>query len=156
MSVQLSYSKETANALAGLVSDISPYDIESFTNETGVIAFGLGVQFGSSANEAVLGSGASGANFIGIATRYTAKENTVVGGEEEQYNEKDIMAVIRKGNVWVTLAAGGAPGDPVHVVDATGVIDAGAPGAGQTLIGSLQTTAAAGALGLLRLDFDHA
>lgn len=155
MSVQLSYSKETANALAGLVSDISPYEIESFTNETGVVPFGLGVRFGSSALEAVLGSGVAGANFIGIATRHTAKENTVVGGEEEQYNEKDTMAVIRKGNVWVTLAAGGGPGDVIHIVDATGVIDVGAPGAGQTGIGTLQTTTAAGALGLLRLDFDH-
>lgn len=150
MTVQLSYTKNTANALAGLVADVGPYEIDSFTNETGVIPFGAAVSQGTNDTEAVIGGGAA---FLGIATRMTAKENTIVGAEQEQYNENETMAVMRRGKVWVTLAAGGSPGDLVVYTDATGVIDVGVPGAGVQRIGTLETSTGAGELGLLRLEY---
>jgi len=152
MSVQLTYTKNTRNALVGLVSDLGPYRIESYTNETGIVPFGLGVQHGTAEGDAVLGSGTAGLGFLGVATRHTAKENSVAGAEEEQYAEKQTMAIIREGSVWVELAAGGVRSNLIYMIEATGVFNVGTPGAGEFHVGTLETDTAAGELGLLRLN----
>lgn len=148
MSVQLSYTKETANALRGLVADIGPYTINSFTNEVGIIPFGVGVGRGTTDRDAVIGLGTG---FLGIATRMTAKENTIVGGEQEQYNPLETMGIIRKGFVWCEIVAGGVHGDTVDMDNATGVITVGGAG---TPIGKLETSVAANELGIVKLFDD--
>lgn len=151
MTVQTSYELNQANAVPGLIGDIGFNEIDSFLAE-GAVAFGYVVSRGTADNQAVPGGDGTG---IGVAVRDLAREGAATTGAVS-YADGDTMAVMRFGSggkIFAELAAGGNAGDALHYVDATGVIDVGAAGAGQTdIVGAtLEKDTVAGGVGLIRL-----
>ena len=147
---QTSYSLNAPAALPGLISDIGPHEIVSKKAE-GTIPFGYAVSRGTDADNQVAAGGTAP---IGVAVRDLHREISDAGNTE--YVDLETAAIMRKGYIWVTIAATtGVPGATLYSVDATGAIEIGTAGAGQTqLTGwSLENTvASAGDLGLIRVE----
>lgn len=150
MSAQTSYSIKQPKAYAGLVYAQSPHDIVSRDVETVAgIGFGVAVSRGTDKERQI---DAGGADFIGITIRSLDKEGAANTGAI-QWNETESAGVLRTGYIWTACPAGCNPGDAVKYTNATGVIDAGAPVAGETAIANAQweTVAAAGGLAVIRI-----
>lgn len=150
MSAQTSYSINQSKAHAGLIYAQGPTDIVSRSVETVAgIGFGVAVSRGTDAERQIV---AGGSDFLGITIRSLEKEGAANTGDI-QWNEKDTAGVFRGGYIWTVCPAGCNPGDAVKYTDATGVIDAGAPGASETAITNAQweTVAAAGELAIIRI-----
>lgn len=152
MSAQTSYSIKQAVAYAGMVFAEHPHDIDSRDVETAAgIDFGVAVSRGTDADrQVVLGGDAA---FFGITIRSLEREGAV-NTNVAKYAEKETAGILRRGYIWVTVPSGCTPGDSVKYNDTTGVIDAGAAGAGETQLTGAQfeTTAAAGGLAVLKLE----
>lgn len=150
MSAQLSYSINQAAAYAGGLYSLAPADLVSRAVETVAgVGFGLAVSRGTDkSSQVTLG----GTDFLGVSVRDLGREGAVNTGAI-QYNENDAAAIMRSGYVWANCVSGCTAGNAVKYVQATGALDAGAPGAGETAItgATWETTAAAGALAVLRL-----
>lgn len=150
MSAQTSYDINHGLAFEGMVYALNPHDIVSRAVETVAGAdFGIAVSRGTDKdNQIVIG----GTDFLGITVRTLDRESA--NDSTIQYNEKDTAAVLRSGYIYATCPAGCTPGQAVKYNDTTGVLDQGAAGVGETqLDGAVwDTTAAAGALGVIRLE----
>lgn len=154
MSAQTSYSINQPVAYAGLIYAQAPHDIFSLAVEPAVgIGFGVAVARGTDADKQCDFAGS--ADFIGITVRSLDREGVANTGAIK-YSEKETAAVMREGYVWAVCPAGCNPGDTVKYTDGTGVLDAGAAGAGETQLNGAQweTTAAAGGLAVIRLSSD--
>jgi hypothetical protein len=150
MSAQTSYSIKQPKAYVGLIYAQAPHDIVSRDVETVAgIGFGVAVSRGTNAERQIV---AGGSDFLGITIRSLDKEGAANTGAI-QWNEKEAAGVLRSGYIWAVCPTGCNPGDAVKYTDATGVIDAGAPGAGETAIANAQweTVAAAGELAVIRI-----
>ena len=143
MSTQTSYLINHPKAYAGMVFAQAPHDIVSRDAE-GEIAFGVAVSRGTDKDRQTVKGGTS---FTGISIRSLEREGSV-------YADKETVGVLRDGYVWITCPSGCNPGDLVKYVNATGVIDSGAPAIGETALDGAQwdTTAVAGELAVLRLN----
>lgn len=151
MSAQTSYSIKQPKAYAGLVYAQAPHDIVSRDVETVVgIGFGVAVSRGTNLERQVVVGGTA---FTGITIRSLDKEGAANTGAI-QWNEKEAAGILRDGYIWVVCPAGCNPGDQVKYTNATGVIDSGAAGAGETQLDGAQwdTVAAAGELAVIRLN----
>lgn len=105
--VQTTYTINTGQAYAGLITDISAVTrIDSFENTSGApIDFGLAV-IRDPANEAgALLPTAPGDQFLGITVRELARENIApIGSGQTAYVNGDIMNVLRtNGRIWVLV-----------------------------------------------------
>lgn len=151
MSAQTSYSIKQAVAYAGLVYAQAPHDIVSRDVETVAgIGFGVAVSRGTDLERQVV---AGGTSFTGITIRSLDKEGAANTGSI-QWNEKETAGILRDGYIWVVCPSGCNPGDSANYVNATGVIDSGSAGVGETQLDGAQweTVAAAGELAVLRLN----
>ena len=152
MSAQTSYSINQNKAYAGLVYAQAPHDIVSRAVETAAgIGFGVAVARGTDADKQIDLAGS--ADFLGITIRSLEKEGAA-NTAATQWNENETAGVLRKGYIWAVCPAGCVPGNAVKYTDGTGVLDAGAAGAGETQLdgATWETTAAAGELAVIRLE----
>ncbi len=154
MTVQTAYDINTANAVAGQLADIGFNEIDSKQAE-GVVPFGVIVSRGTNDGQAAVGIGSGAGQELGVSVRDLAREGAANTGAV-QYEDKDTLAVMRLGSggqIYVAIPSGGSAGDAIKFTDTTGVIDAGAVGAGETLIAgaTLEEDVAAGKIGKIRL-----
>lgn len=148
MAAQLTYTSKQPKAFPGLIYALHPDHIDSRSVETAAgIEFGVAVSRGTDAeNQCVLG----GTDFLGITVRSVEFESL---NGQVKYSQTDTAAIMRFGYIWVTLPAGGSPGDAIKYNNTTGVVNVGTAGAGETQLdgATLETETAAGALGVVRL-----
>ncbi len=146
---QTNYSMYQGRAYAGTIHGSFPKEVLSFSVETAAGAdFGIAVSRGTDKERQVVIGGAS---FIGITLRTLDREGDDVGAI--RLDLTDTASVMRTGYANVVCPSGCDPGDVANYIDATGVIDSGTPGAGETAIagGSWETVTAAGEIGVLRI-----
>lgn len=151
MSAQTSYDINQGKAYAGLIYALHPHQIDSRAVET-VAGIGFGVAVGRGTDlekQCVLGTAA----YLGITVRSLDREADDAAGAIE-YSQYETAAIMREGYVWVALPAGGNPGDAIKYTTATGVLDVGTAGVGETQLdgATLETVTAAGELGVVRLE----
>jgi hypothetical protein len=130
MSVQTTYTKNVPVAYEGLVADNNPERTISKVVETAAIPYGRAVGRGTGDDQVVLGLGAG---YVGIAKRVLNQENPL-GSSVAQYNVKDAAAIFQEGSIYLNITTTGAVGVALKLIDATGLIATGAPGAGETAI----------------------
>lgn len=148
MSAQTSYDRLLDPRIHGSLSDLNDNEVQSGDAEA-AIAIGIAVTRGTNENQVVV---AGDADFLGISIRDLSKEGVISTGVIN-YSIGDNVSVLRSGKINLTCPTGCTAGDPVNYNDTTGVIDAGAPAAGETAIGGAtwETTTAAGEVGIVRL-----
>lgn len=153
MSAQTSYTLFQDKYLNGQLADLGFNEIVSFAAE-GAVPFGVIVKRGTDKEGQVLVGGAT--NVLGVSVRDIAREYLTRGATTVSYADKTEVTVLRRGYFAVTLAAGGNPGDALFYTTATGVINVGTAGGGQTQLtaaqAELQTVTAAGAVGVVRIS----
>lgn len=142
MSAQTSYTLTPANAAyPGMLDGVGPHGVETLLVETAAgIAPGLVVSKGTADDQAVLGGTAP----IGVVVRRLDVENNA--SDAIVYDQYTPVAVVYSGRVTVSLGGAGNRGDAIKSNDTTGVITAGAAGAGETQLNGelLDTVAGAG------------
>jgi hypothetical protein len=151
MSAQTSYLIKQPKAYAGLVYAQAPHDIVSRDVETVAgIGFGVAVSRGTNLERQIV---AGGTTFTGITIRSLDKEGATNTGAIK-WNEKEAAGILRDGYIWAVCPTGCNPGDAVKYTNATGVIDSGAAGVGETALDGAQwdTVTAAGELAVIRLN----
>jgi len=152
MVAQTSYTILQPIAYAGLIVDLAPRNVISRSIE-GVagVGFGVIVSRGTDKDKQAVIGGTTG--ILGVTVRALDQEGAANTGAIK-YDEKDTAAIMRNGYIWVVCPTGCVPGDPANFVEATGVIDSGAPvGVGETGLDDFffDSTAAAGELAVLRV-----
>tara|TARA_R110000744_G_scaffold111795_2_gene209988 strand:- start:871 stop:1359 length:489 start_codon:yes stop_codon:yes gene_type:complete len=152
MSAQTSYAINIRTAIAGMLVDLHNHDIISRSIETVAgVGFGVVVSRGTDKdNQAVIG-GTVG--ILGVTVRSLDREGAANTGLVK-YSEKETAGILRDGYIYAVCPSGCNPGDPVNFVEATGVLDSGAPaGVGETGLDDCfwDSTAAAGELAVLRV-----
>lgn len=156
MSAQLSYAINQAIAYAGQLFSLATKDIISRSVETAAgIGFGVVVSRGTDKDNQCLLGGTTG--ILGVTVRALDREGDDAAGAIE-YAENETAAIMRDGYIWAVCPTGCVPGDPVNFVEATGVLDSGAPsGVGETGLDDCywDSTAAAGELAVLRVTDVH-
>ena len=152
MSAQLTYAINQDISYAGGLYSLSNNDIISRSVETVAgAAFGIIVSRGTDADSECLIGGTAG--ILGVTVRSLDREGTDSAGAIK-YLETDTAGILRDGYIWATCPTGCVPGDVVNFVEATGVLDSGAPsGTGETGLDDCywDSTAAAGELAVLRV-----
>ena len=120
MSVQTSYGNQTPKGVAGGIYDMFHYAVDSrFNEETdGVLRFGVGVVPGTLPGSSV--------KLPAADSTTTQFEGVVLNGYDRQQDlsgklfilNNQNVGVMRRGRVWVRLAADAAPkyGDEVHLL----------------------------------------
>lgn len=147
--VQSSYSENIAAAYAGMVANMLQADISTRICETAAgIAFGVAVGKGSADDGAVIGAGAA-ASFLGVSVR----DVTLDPDDLDKYQQYANMAVITKGEIWVTAGGNVADGEDVTFVATTGVLSSAGTSGSQFAIAGARwmTTASSGQLAKLKL-----
>lgn len=152
MSAQLTYAISQAIAYMGQLFAQAPKDILSRSVETAAgVGFGVVVSRGTDKDTQCVLGGTTG--FLGVTVRSLDREGDDAAGSID-YDQYDTAAILRDGYIWVTCPTGCVPGDAVNFVEATGVLDSGAPvGVGETGLDDCywDSTAAAGELAVLRV-----
>lgn len=147
--VQSAYSETIERAVAGLPAD-ADHHIDTRICETAAgIGFGLAVGQGTSDNEAALNPSAN-TDFVGI----TVRDKTLVNSSDDLYAQYENMAVMTRGDIWVTTGGDVVAGGDVTFVKSTGVLSSAATSGTQFAITGARwmTTAASGALAKVRLS----
>lgn len=116
MTVQITYEKNLAAGLPGLLYDLSNTNIDSFAAED-IIPFGIFVSRGTDLeNQVIVGDAAA----IGVSVR-VAQENAydpagATGFDAGAYAITDTVGVLRSGEIWAQFdAVGGVVGDAVTI-----------------------------------------
>jgi hypothetical protein len=124
--LQTTYSERMPIAVAGLVANETTYDADSRLVETAAgIPFGRVCGKGAAANGVILGASAA-TGVIGISVR----DITLVPEAADVYRQRDLAAIMFRGDIWVAVAAAVVAGDEVTFAQATGEMSSAAPGAG--------------------------
>lgn len=151
MAAQTSYAINQAVAYAGLIYAQAPHDIVSRDVETASgIDFGVAVSRGTDKDrQCVVG----GTDYVGITVRALDREGAANTGDI-LYKETESAALMRTGYIWAICPSGCNAGDSVKYNNTTGVLDAGAAGAGETQLDGAEwdSTASAGALAVIRVE----
>lgn len=149
--LQTTYAERMPIAVAGMIADESNYDADSRLVETAAgIPFGRVCGKGAAATGAVLGSSAA-TGAIGISVR----DMTLVPEAADVYRQRDLAAIMWRGDIWVAVTAAVVAGDEVTFAQATGEMSSAAPGAGVfALPGArfMTTQATVGGLAIVRLS----
>ena len=165
MAVQSTYSSAMAVGLPGMLYDNGPNDVISMINNeaTAEMAFGTAVAFeGSTRDKGALAPDATTDIIAGILLRSMTYGEATLG--DTGVKPGGVLNVLRKGRVWVTAEQAVAPGDRLFIrAVATGDEVEGALGMeadGTDMIDSTGqgvwlSTAAAGALAVLEVDFTN-
>ena len=152
MSAQTSYSLNQPIAYAGLIYALAPSDIISRSVETVAgVAFAVVVSRGTDKDKQAILGGTTG--ILGVSIRDLGREGAANSGAIS-YAEKETAGIMRDGYIWAVCPSGCVPDDAVNFVEATGVLDSGAPaGVGETGLDDCfwDSTAAAGELAILRV-----
>jgi hypothetical protein len=146
--VQTTYSATLQPGLEGqIASMLDDDDVETRLCETAAgIAFGRAVSEGTNARGAVLGGATK---FIGI----TIIDTTLIiksGQTVDLYQQRDSMAVLNEGDVWVRPVAAVTHGSPATYDSTTGQLNPVAAGVAIPASRYI-TSASAGQLAVLRL-----
>lgn len=152
MSVQTTYTRNSPVAYAGLVADNNPSERISGIAE-GEIGYGLAVQQGTNPNQAKVGGGTAGAGYLGFSVRVLNQEGALADASLK-YNDEDSLTILKSGWIYLKITNTGSKGDALNMNDTTGVLKAGAPGAGETAVpgGTLQeAVASANTIALCRI-----
>ena len=153
MSAQTSYQINTNKRIHGSLSDLQNSEVDTYAAEGGEIGLGVVVSKGTDPEQqAVLGGVAP----VGITLRDLTREGKPVTAVLT-YDETEEMSVLKAGRVNITLPAGGNPGDALKYNTTTGVIDVGAPGAGEAVLAGAQirTVTVAGGVAEIRYELPH-
>ena len=152
MSAQTTYAINQAVAYAGAIFANAPKDVISRAVETAAgIAFGVVVSRGTDKDKECILGGTTG--ILGVSIRSLDREADDAAGAIE-YSQYETAGIMRDGYIWAVCPTGCVPGDAVNFVEATGVLDSGAPaGVGETGLDDCfwDSTAAAGELAILRV-----
>jgi hypothetical protein len=146
--VQTAYSENIRKAVAGMIANMTTYNIDTRINETEAgIGFGLAVGKGTADKGAVIGGAAN--TFLGV----TVRDVTLVEEDEDKYPHRSNMAVLTMGDIWVTVGGNVADGENVTFNTTTGVLSSiAADGSNIAITGARwMTTALSGELAVLRL-----
>lgn len=138
-----SYGFRLDVAQAGQIYDLSDHVIDSLT-ATADVAFGAPVEQGAS-DEVGATLNALTDNFVGVAVFTQAVEND---GSRTGYKNKERMSVMRKGRVWVTVAANVTKEADAYVT-AAGTFNVTTTG---IKVGKFLTTTSNGGLAVLELS----
>ena len=120
MSVQTSYGYQTPKGVAGGIYDMFHYAVDSRFNEenTGVLRFGVGVVPGTLPGRSVKlpAADSTAAQFEGVVLNGYDRQQDLSGKLFILNNQN--VGVMRRGRVWVRLAADAAPkyGDEAHLL----------------------------------------
>lgn len=151
--VQSTYSQTIADAVAGMPAD-ADYSADSRICETAAgIAFGVAVSQGSVSAKGALIGGASAAVFVGVTIR--DKTLLIASGETvDKYQDNDVMGVMYRGDIWVTVGGDVVAGGDVTFAAATGVLSSASAGGAQFAVSGARwmTSASSGGLAILRLS----
>ena len=121
MSVQTSYGNQTPKGVAGGIYDMFHYPVDSRFNEEadGVLRFGVGVVPGTLPGSSVKlpAADSTAAQFEGVVLNGYDRQQDLSGKLFILNNQN--VGVMRRGRVWVRLAADAAPkyGDPVPLLN---------------------------------------
>lgn len=166
MAVQTTYSTAPDIGLPGQLADNGPNDVVTGINmeASAAMPFGAAVCFeGGTRDDGMLRPAAVEDLVAGIVLRSLAYE--VDNLTNDAVNAGGVVNVLVKGRVYVTCEDGCAPGDRLHVravtagAEVAGALLAAADGTDTidcTTQGIWRTTAAAGALAVLEVDFTNA
>lgn len=149
-SVQSTYAAVHPIAHAGMPAS-ADFSADTRICETAAgIAFGVAVSQGTSDNEALIG-GASAAVFAGVSIVDKSINND---GGADGYNQYDNMAVMTRGDIWVTVGGDVTDGGDATFASTTGVLSSAATSGSQFAIAGARwmTTALSGGLAKLRLS----
>lgn len=166
MAVQTTYTDNPEIGLPGQLRDNGPYDAVTMINReaSSAVPFGTAVCFeGGSRDDGALRPDATTDKLAGICLRSLAyNPDTMV--DPDSVPAGGVMSIITKGRVYVVCENGCAPGDRLFVravaagaevegacrsaADSTDCIDS-------TAQGIWRTTAAAGAIAALDVDFNN-
>ena len=167
MAVQTTYSQSMAAAYVGQLADNAGHLIKPCTNGevSASIPFGYAVKFGVLDNEALLPT-AETSKIVGIVVHSHAYGVSPYGDLDTTGVKIDgNLNVLRKGRIWVTAEDACVPGDRLWVrctAGGAGEVVGGLTNADEgtetidcTAQGVWLTTAAAGALAILEVDFTN-
>jgi hypothetical protein len=144
--VQSTYPENQAVAFPGQPATMHGWDADSLFCETAAgIGFGLAVSRGSSEKGVVLG----GTAFAGVSF----KDITLVarvGQTVDKYQQRDLMGVCVRGDIWVNVTTAVARGDPVIYNATTGAFG-GAAGQQLTHARYVRGNGGSAGLAILRL-----
>ena len=139
MSVQTSYGNQTPKGVAGGIYDMFHYPVDSRFNEEadGVLRFGVGVVPGTLPGSSVKlpAADSTAAQFEGVVLNGYDRQQDLSGKLFILNNQN--VGVMRRGRVWVRLAADAAPknGDPVHLLNSGDDVGCFSPTGGLTVPG---------------------
>ena len=113
---QSSVNAKMERAFAGMVGDLRPMTIESYAAE-GDVGFGLGVEYGTAAEEQV--KVYDGGTFAGFAVAAHREIRTHTDGDAFGHEDERAVGVMRQGLVWCPMVDDEEPakGGTVYVVD---------------------------------------
>lgn len=148
--VQPNYALTMRPAVAGMKADMSPETIITRQVE-GAAGLGFGVVAVKGTGDRQVKAAAAGAAYAGITLLDPTVAPLTQPTNPDQYPAGDIAQVMLKGTVWVVAGEAVAAMDPVYFVPATGALMKTATA--NTLIPGARwdTSAASGALAVLRL-----
>lgn len=150
--VQQNYSERMAAAVPGMVVNENPHSID-----TRVVESSSGLPFGracsqGSADMGVAGPGGTLANFVGISVRDVTLDPVAADSDYvDEYQQYDNAGILTMGDIWVTAGAAVSKNDPVHFNATTGALT-NTGGSGPIVGARWMTSAASGALGVVRLS----
>lgn len=151
MTAQTSYAINQGEAFPGQLYGVDPAVIVSRDAE-GSLDFGIIAGRGTNGERQVIPGGA-GKDIIGVTIRSLEREGAY-GSGLVNYSDKETVGLLQSGYIYATCPTGCAAGDDVIYTDADGILDAGAPAAGQTKLDHArwESDTVAGAVGVLRLE----
>lgn len=144
--IQSTYAERITKAVAGMLADADAHVDTRICETAAGIGFGLAVGQGTSDNEAKLDAAAA-ADFVGI----TVRDRTLVNDSADKYEQYENMAVITRGDIWVTTGGVVSAGDDVTYSKSTGVLSSAAPSGTQFAITGARWMTSAGSGGLARV-----
>lgn len=152
MSAQTTYEQNQPVAYAGLIYAQNPKDVISRAVETAAgVGFGVVVSRGTDKDKECILGGTTG--ILGVTVRSLDREADDAAGAIK-YSQYETAGIMRNGYIWAVCPTGCVPGDVVNFVEATGVLDSGAPAdTTETALDNCfwDSTAAAGELAVLRV-----
>lgn len=149
--IQSTYSENIDDAVNGMLANANNEVITKIVEETNGIGFGVACSQGTADNQADLGASAA-TGFIGISVRDRSLVNES-GQEADEYQDGQNIALLVRGEIWVTTGGAVNDGDDVTFNSTTGVLSSAATSGSQFAITGARwmTTASSGGLARVRL-----
>lgn len=148
--VQSTYNVTMRPGIAGMIADMSPRTVVSRVVE-GASGLGFGVVCVKGTGDRQVKASAAATAFVGITVMDPVAAPGALPSTPDQYQEKDVCAVLLNGTIWVVVGAAVVAGEQAYFVPATGVITNVATANTAIPGGFFDTSAANGALAILRI-----